>query len=84
MTPVRFVLITSYLTPGVTENHTDVTTSVEPVRPDSTAVTLAKDNNLNFKFHLVAGCFQVENNAVKFVATLQQQHKLLMVQLQLQ
>ena len=30
--------------------------------------------NGDARFHLVAGCFQVEENAVKFVAALQQQN----------
>lgn len=50
-----------------------VTTSlIENVIPDTTAV--AKNHiNLNYRFHLVAGCFQIEENAIKFVQTLQSQ-----------
>ena len=43
------------------------------VAADTTAVA-KNDINLDFKFHLVAGCFQIEENAVKFVQTLQSQN----------
>ena len=40
------------------------------VAADTTAV--AKGGiNLDYKFHVVAGCFQIEENAIKFVQTLQ-------------
>ena len=48
-------------------------TLVEPVKADTTAVVKKNDVNLDFRFHLVAGCFQIENNAINFVASLQQQ-----------
>ncbi|MGZ4056652.1 MAG: HU domain-containing protein [Bacteroidia bacterium] len=51
-----------------------VTTMVEPVKADTTAVAKVKNLNLNFKFHLVAGCFQIEENAVNFVTSLKQQN----------
>ncbi|MCX6296384.1 MAG: SPOR domain-containing protein [Bacteroidetes bacterium] len=48
-------------------------TLIDPVVPDTTAV--AKNYiNIDYKFHLVAGCFQIEENAVKFVQTLQAQN----------
>ncbi|MCW3083412.1 MAG: hypothetical protein JWP12_778 [Bacteroidetes bacterium] len=50
------------------------TTTVEPVKPDTTRVVTAPPVNVDYKFHLVAGCFQIENNAVKFVASLQSQN----------
>lgn len=57
----------------VVENITPVTTTmVEPVKADSTSV--ASKINLNFKFHLVAGCFQIQKNAVKFVSMLKEQN----------
>lgn len=49
-------------------------TPVAPVQPDTTKVETAGPVGGNSKFHLVAGCFQVEQNAVKFVGTLQQQN----------
>lgn len=49
-------------------------TTVDPVKADTTAVVRSTDPNLNFKFHLVAGCFQIEENAVNFVTTLKQQN----------
>ncbi len=30
--------------------------------------------SVNYRFHLVAGCFQVEENAIRFVETLQKQN----------
>jgi cell division protein FtsN len=48
-------------------------TLVEAVVPDTT--TVAENHiNLDYNFHLVAGCFQVEENAVKFVQSLQAQN----------
>ena len=49
-------------------------TTVESVKVDTTAVVRSTDPNLNFKFHLVAGCFQIEENAINFVITLKQQN----------
>lgn len=40
------------------------------VAADTTAVT-KNEINLGHKYHLVAGCFQIEENAVNFVKTLQ-------------
>lgn len=45
-------------------------TLVEAVVPDTTTVEV-NNIHLEFNFHLVAGCFQVEENAVKFVQSLQ-------------
>ncbi|MDF2437428.1 MAG: uncharacterized protein K0Q95_1804 [Bacteroidota bacterium] len=47
---------------------------IEPVKADTTRVIVAAPLNPQYKFHLVAGCFQIEENAEKFVATLQQQN----------
>jgi cell division septation protein DedD len=63
---------------STTENTTVSTTPpiivsstiVEPVKPDTTKV-ISQGVNLDFKFHLVAGCFQIKNNADKFVKELQ-------------
>jgi hypothetical protein len=49
-------------------------TLVEPVKADTTRVIVQPVLNPDNRFHLVAGCFQVEENAVKFVAALQQQN----------
>jgi cell division protein FtsN len=53
---------------------TPVTASlIEPVKADTTHVvtnTLNADN----RFHLVTGCFLIRENAIKFVASLQQQN----------
>ncbi len=43
------------------------------IAADTTAV-IKNEINLNYKFHLVAGCFQIEENAIKFVQTLQSQN----------
>jgi hypothetical protein len=47
---------------------------VTPVPADTTAVVIEKDHAVDFKFHVVAGCFQVQQNAVKYIAILQQQN----------
>lgn len=49
-------------------------TMVTPVKADSTAVVVKNDKALDYKFHVVAGCFQVESNAVNYIAILQQQN----------
>ena len=50
------------------------TALVELVKPDTTSVINASTVNLQFKFHLVAGCFQIEENALNFLNTLKQQN----------
>lgn len=47
---------------------------IEPVKADSTRVAAAAKVDANNKFHIVAGCFRVEENAVKFLAQLQEQN----------
>jgi hypothetical protein len=49
-------------------------TLIEPVKADTTKVTEQSSVDPSNRFHLVAGCFQIEENAVKFVASLQQQN----------
>jgi CCDC81-like prokaryotic HU domain 1/CCDC81-like prokaryotic HU domain 2/SPOR domain len=65
---------TTVVKPVIVNTLPTATTLVEPVKADTTAVATNVNTDLNFKFHLVAGCFQVEENAVKFVATLLQQN----------
>ncbi len=48
--------------------------SVTPVPADTTAVAVEHNNAIDFKFHVVAGCFQIEHNAVKYIAILQAQN----------
>jgi cell division septation protein DedD len=47
---------------------------IEPVKADTTHVAVVTDVDPSKKYHLVAGCFQVQENAINFVATLQQQN----------
>lgn len=47
--------------------------AVNPVKADTTAVAVKHDETVNFQFHVVAGCFQIEANAVKYIDMLQQQ-----------
>jgi cell division septation protein DedD len=47
---------------------------IEPVKADTTHVAVELNLNPDNKFHLVAGCFQIQENAIKFVAALQQQN----------
>ena len=52
-------------------------TIIEPVTAKlvkADTIAVAKSVNPDMKFHLVAGCFQVEENAVKFVQSLQSQN----------
>jgi cell division septation protein DedD len=45
---------------------------VEPVKADTTAVvTSTPISDGDFKFHVVAGCFKIEENAINFVKQLQ-------------
>lgn len=61
-------------TSAVTAPSQPVTkTMIEPVKADTTAVA-RMENRDAFKFHVVAGCFQVENNAVKYIESLRQQN----------
>lgn len=64
-------------TPAVIENtqpEPTTATIVEPVKADTTHVETQKPVNAANKFHLVAGCFQIEENAIRFVSILQQQN----------
>lgn len=47
---------------------------IKTIPADTTAVVIEKDKSIDFKFHVVAGCFQIEQNAVKYIATLQGQN----------
>jgi hypothetical protein len=69
--PNNDTTITKLVVPAPTQ---PVTTLVEPVKADTTAVVSSTDVDSKFKFHLVAGCFQIEENAINFVTTLKQQN----------
>ena len=56
-----------------TDSQPVTATMVEPVKADSTAVVKTTNESKDFKFHLIAGCFQIEDNALKFLNILQQQ-----------
>lgn len=47
---------------------------IEPLKADTTHVEVELNVNPENRFHLVAGCFQIRENAVKFVASLQEQN----------
>jgi hypothetical protein len=49
-------------------------TAAEAVKADSTSVAVTSPVNAGAAFHVVAGCFQIEANAQKFVELLQQQN----------
>jgi cell division septation protein DedD len=51
-----------------------VETSVESAKADSTKVEINEVNKLDLNFHLVTGCFQIEENALQFVKLLQEQN----------
>ena len=49
--------------------------NTENVKPDNTKVDVSINDNLNdYKFHLVTGCFQIEENAINFVLDLKKQN----------
>lgn len=51
-----------------------ITSTNEIVTADSTAVVISKSSITDYKFHLVAGCFQIKENAIDYINTLQQQN----------
>lgn len=67
----------SVLTSPVTDKNINPApispSAVAPVKADTTAVVIKHDEAINTQFHVVAGCFQVEANAVKYIDILQQQ-----------
>src|SRR3954468_22582161 len=67
--------ITRPITSAETENKMTPVTQlmVTPVKADTTAVAIL-ENRDDYKFHVVAGCFQIESNAIKYIQTLQQQN----------
>jgi nucleoid DNA-binding protein/PHD/YefM family antitoxin component YafN of YafNO toxin-antitoxin module len=54
----------------------DAITAVIPeaVKPDSLLVALSYKQPVDMRYHIVTGCFQIEDNAKKFVETLSSQH----------
>jgi cell division septation protein DedD len=66
--------ITRPVTAIVTTPTQPVTeTMVTPVKADTTSVAIL-ENRDDYKFHVVAGCFQIERNAIKYIETLRQQN----------
>ncbi|MCK6648868.1 MAG: SPOR domain-containing protein [Bacteroidia bacterium] len=59
----------------VTTNEPVTASLVEPVKADTTAVITQEVISANsFKFHVVAGCFKIESNAINFVKQLQSEN----------
>ncbi|OFY86284.1 MAG: hypothetical protein A3F72_10785 [Bacteroidetes bacterium RIFCSPLOWO2_12_FULL_35_15] len=65
---------TSAIKPIITQSLPVTANLVEPVIADTTSVAKQISNNVDLKFHLVTGCFQIQENAEKFVIDLQSQH----------
>ena len=73
---------TKYITFNLTENNAIPTTvymgknAIEKaLKADTTAIVRRNEViHKGYKFHLVAGCFQIQDNAEKFVNTLQSQN----------
>ncbi len=66
--------LTENLSQPITANLVDNKT-VEAVKADSTSVSVNDITiNLDFKFHLITGCFQIQDNANRFVLDLQNQN----------
>lgn len=62
---------------NITKENTLVTTAentVQPVLADTTSVAVQAAMPQEMKYHLVAGCFQIENNAINFVASLKERN----------
>ena len=57
----------------ITASQPTEETSVTPVKADTTAVSITRSEAVHSPFHVVAGCFQIEANAVKYIDILQQQ-----------
>lgn len=58
----------------IKENTTTIENIVKPVVADSTQVSVASVLPSELKFHLVAGCFQIESNAINFVSSLREKN----------
>ncbi len=56
----------------VDENLNNSSSLINPVLPDTTSVAPSLNKSRSLNFHLVAGCFQIESNAVNFVNTLKE------------
>ncbi|HEX8516613.1 MAG TPA: SPOR domain-containing protein [Bacteroidia bacterium] len=67
---------TVVLNTSVEEHIPEPVTEViaEPVKADTTKVVIEHKIDSENRFHLVAGCFQVEENAIKFVESLRAQN----------
>lgn len=70
---VKVVQPTTATTP-VTAALVDTKKEVGLVKADTTRVAVKQPINTDFKFHLIAGCFQVPENADRFVTTLRNQN----------
>lgn len=62
------------VTSPVTATLIDTKKEVGLVKADTTRVAVKQPINTNLKFHLIAGCFQVPENADRFVTTLRNQN----------
>lgn len=75
--PSAALVTDSAVSPPVTEANTVLQpsseTTVTEVKADSTAVAVHHNQAVHAPFHVVAGCFQIEANAVKYIDILQQQ-----------
>ncbi|HET6225739.1 MAG TPA: SPOR domain-containing protein [Bacteroidia bacterium] len=65
--------ITRPTAPAVTPSQPVTETMVTPVKADTTSVAIL-ENRDGYKFHVVAGCFQIERNAIRYMETLRQQN----------
>jgi cell division septation protein DedD len=66
--------LTNPIVANSSSSPSDNETVVTPVKADSTAVAVRNDKAIDFSYHVVAGCFQIEANAVNFISSLQQQN----------
>ncbi|MCE3279817.1 MAG: hypothetical protein K0S44_2008 [Bacteroidetes bacterium] len=76
--PVKIVIPKDTLASNASSKNTQpepaTVALMEPVKADTTHVSVEMNVDPNNKYHVVAGCFAIEENAIKFVASLQQQN----------
>ena len=72
---VNYSKIKSAETASQPVTATMIDNTAELVKADTTKVVINNvATNTNYRFHLVTGCFQIQENAINFVKTLKQQN----------
>lgn len=66
--------VDTFATTTIPEPVTATLIKAELVKADSTRVAKANETPISKRFHLVTGCFQIEENAIKFVDQLKKEN----------